>query len=186
MAVGYAEDWEDAVKLPIVAALVLGAYAPVLAQTPSPSESVVVARGEASVKRWRTSAPRATRDPQHDRLDHDRCGRGRLPALRAGAEPTETDEGAARASGASGSYPVSDRAIVPKESECTNLVVPVCLSSSHMAYGSIRMEPVFMLLGQSAATAAVQAIEANVSVQRVDYPKLRARLLADKQKLTWP
>jgi hypothetical protein len=83
-------------------------------------------------------------------------------------------------------YPVSYRAIVPREAECANLLVPVCLSSSHVAYGSIRMEPVFMLLGQSAATAASQAIDANVSVQKVDYVKLRERLLADGQKLTWP
>jgi hypothetical protein len=82
-------------------------------------------------------------------------------------------------------YPVSYRAIVPRESECANLLVPVCLSSSHVAYGSIRMEPVFMLLGQSAATAAAQAIDADVSVQKVDYRKLRERLLADGQKLEW-
>ena len=82
-------------------------------------------------------------------------------------------------------YPVSYRAIVPKESECANLFVPVSVSSSHMAYGSIRMEPVFLLLGQSAATAAALAIDANVSVQKVDYPALRTRLLQDKQILTW-
>jgi hypothetical protein len=82
-------------------------------------------------------------------------------------------------------YPVSYRAIVPRETDCANLLVPVCLSSSHVAYGSIRMEPVFMLLGQSAATAAAQAIDAGVSVQKVDYPKLRERLLADGQKLEW-
>jgi hypothetical protein len=82
-------------------------------------------------------------------------------------------------------YPISYRAIVPKEGECANLLVPVALSSSHMAFGSIRMEPVFMLLGQSAATAAVLAIDANTSVQRVDYARLKERLLADKQRLTW-
>jgi hypothetical protein len=82
-------------------------------------------------------------------------------------------------------YPISYRAIVPRESECANLFVPVGLSSSHIAYGSIRMEPVFMVLGQSAATAAIMAIEAGVPVQRVDYAKLRARLLADGQALEW-
>lgn len=82
-------------------------------------------------------------------------------------------------------YPVSYRAIIPKAAECENLVVPVCLSSSHIAYGSIRMEPVFMVLGQSAATAAVMAIEDKVPVQKVNYEKLRMRLLADKQVLDW-
>jgi len=82
-------------------------------------------------------------------------------------------------------YPVSYKAIVPKEKDCANLLVPVCLSSSHMAYGSIRMEPVFMLLGQSAATAACQAIDAKTSVQAVNYDKLREQLIADKQRLVW-
>ncbi len=82
-------------------------------------------------------------------------------------------------------YPISYRAIVPKSGECENLFVPVCLSASHIAYGSIRMEPVFMILGQSSATAAVQAIDEGVAVQRIDYPKLRARLLADGQLLEW-
>ena len=84
-----------------------------------------------------------------------------------------------------GPYPVSYRSIVPKAAECANLLVPVCLSASHIAYGSIRMEPVFMVLGQSAATAAVQAVSDGVNVQEVDYPRLRARLLADKQILAW-
>lgn len=83
-------------------------------------------------------------------------------------------------------YPISYRAIVPKRSECENLLVPVCLSASHIAYGSIRMEPVFMILGQSAATAACLAIDDKIRVQKVDYAKLRARLLADKQILEWP
>ena len=82
-----------------------------------------------------------------------------------------------------GPYPISYGAVVPKASECTNLLVPVCVSSSHIAYGSIRMEPVFMILGQSAATAAVFAIEDDINVQDVDYLKLRARLLADGQVL---
>jgi len=82
-------------------------------------------------------------------------------------------------------YPVSYRAIVPKEAECANLLVPVAVSSSHIAFGSIRMEPVFMLLGQSAATAASLAIDAGTPVQKVDYTKLKERLLADKQRLAW-
>ncbi|MHC4332073.1 MAG: FAD-dependent oxidoreductase, partial [Planctomycetota bacterium] len=83
-----------------------------------------------------------------------------------------------------GPYPISYDAIVPKASECTNLLVPVCLSSSHIAYGSIRMEPVFMILGQSAATAGIFAIDEGIKVQDVAYSKLRARLLADGQVLS--
>ena len=80
-------------------------------------------------------------------------------------------------------YPVSYRAIVPKEQECTNLLVPVCLSASHVAYGSIRMEPVSMILGQSAGAAASLAITDKVPVQGVDYGKLKERLLEGKQRL---
>ncbi len=87
--------------------------------------------------------------------------------------------------GVAGSYPISYRSIVPKASECTNLLVPVCLSATHIAYGSIRMEPVFMILGQSAATAASQAIDTGKGVQAIDYGALRERLLADKQVLEW-
>jgi hypothetical protein len=82
-------------------------------------------------------------------------------------------------------YPISYRSIVPKEAECSNLLVPVCLSASHISYGSIRMEPVFMVLGQSAATAACQSIDAGVAVQKVDYDQLKERLLADRQVLVW-
>ncbi|MHA3772677.1 FAD-dependent oxidoreductase [Verrucomicrobiota bacterium sgz303538] len=82
-------------------------------------------------------------------------------------------------------YPVSYRSIVPKASECPNLLVPWCLSASHIAYGSIRMEPVFMTLSQSAATAAAFAIDDEVAVQAVSYPKLKLQMLADGQVLTW-
>ncbi len=82
-------------------------------------------------------------------------------------------------------YPISYRSIVPKPSQCTNLLVPVCLSASHIAYGSIRMEPVFMVLGQSAASAACQSLDENVIVQKVNIRRLQKRLLADKQVLKW-
>ena len=73
-------------------------------------------------------------------------------------------------------YPIDYGAIVPKRGECANLFVPVCLSSSHMAFGSIRMEPVFFVLGQVSGTAAAQAIRAKCAVQDVDYGKLSSRL----------
>ncbi len=82
-------------------------------------------------------------------------------------------------------YPISYRSIIPKSAECENLVVPVCLSATHIAYGSIRMEPVFMILGQSAATAAVLSIDAGLPVQKLPYPALRKRLEADRQRLEW-
>ncbi len=72
---------------------------------------------------------------------------------------------------------------MPKEKECSNLLVSVCISSSHIAYGSIRMEPVFMILGQSAATAAVLAIENKISPQKLPYEKLRKVLVEGNQKL---
>lgn len=80
-------------------------------------------------------------------------------------------------------YGISYRSITPKASECENLLVPWALSSTHIAFGSIRMEPVFMILGQSAATAACMAINANTSVQAVPYNDLRARLMKDGQRL---
>jgi len=80
-------------------------------------------------------------------------------------------------------YSIGYGSIVPKASECTNLFVPVCLSSSHIAYGSVRMEPVFMILGESAATAAVIAIDDQVNVQDVEYGKLEKLLLQQKQRL---
>ena len=82
-----------------------------------------------------------------------------------------------------GPYPVSYRSIIPKKDECSNLLVPVCVSATHIAYGSIRMEPVFMVLGQSAATAASLAIDKNLEIQRLNYNELKNRLLKDKQVL---
>jgi hypothetical protein len=80
-------------------------------------------------------------------------------------------------------YPISYRSIVPKKEECTNLVVPVCVSATHIAFGSIRMEPVFMVLGQSAATAASLAIDNQVDIQNVSYSELKNLLLKNKQVL---
>ncbi len=83
-------------------------------------------------------------------------------------------------------YRISYRSIRPRKQHCENLLVPVCLSASHIAYGSIRMEPVFMVLGQSAATAACLAVDLGVAVQDVPYDRLRERLRADGQVLDWP
>ncbi|MEW6249348.1 MAG: FAD-dependent oxidoreductase [Planctomycetota bacterium] len=89
-------------------------------------------------------------------------------------------------------YPISYRAIVPRRGECANLLVPVCVSATHIAYGSIRMEPVFMVLGESAATTAALACEAAGAtrtapeIHALKYERLAERLLADGQVLTWP
>jgi len=80
-----------------------------------------------------------------------------------------------------GPYEIAYGSLVPKKAECENLLVPVCVSSSHIAFGSIRMEPVFMILGQSAATAAVLAIDGGLAVQDLPYEHLRDRLLQDGQ-----
>ena len=82
-----------------------------------------------------------------------------------------------------GPYPISYRCMVPKKEECTNLLVPVCVSATHIAFGSIRMEPVFMVLGQSAATAACLSIDNQVNIQNLDYSQLKEKLLNDKQIL---
>lgn len=76
-------------------------------------------------------------------------------------------------------YDVSYRCLTPKREECDNLLVPVCLSASHIAYGSIRMEPVFMLLGQSAAKAACLAIDGGVKVQEVDVKEIQRMYVED-------
>ena len=82
-------------------------------------------------------------------------------------------------------YPIDYHALTPRKAECDNLLVPVCLSASHIAFGSIRMEPVFMVLGQSAATAAMHAIDADTAVQDLKFVDLEKRLLADRQVLVW-
>lgn len=84
-----------------------------------------------------------------------------------------------------GPYQISYGSLVPKRGQVANLLVPVCLSSSHIAYGSIRMEPVFMILGQSAATAAVMAIDKGLAVQDVSYSELKGRLEKDGQVLDY-
>jgi hypothetical protein len=84
-----------------------------------------------------------------------------------------------------GPYPIDFGAILPKKSECQNLLVTCAVSSSHIAYGSVRMEPVFMILGQSATTAAAIAIEHGTAVQDVDYPGLARRLESDGQVLEY-
>ncbi|MBN1987360.1 MAG: FAD-dependent oxidoreductase [Prolixibacteraceae bacterium] len=80
-------------------------------------------------------------------------------------------------------YPISFRSMVPKAKECSNLLVPVCVSATHIAFGSIRMEPVFMVLGQSAATAACMAIDEQIEIQQLDYSTLKEKLVYDKQIL---
>ncbi len=83
-------------------------------------------------------------------------------------------------------YPISFGSIVPKKEDCTNLLVPVCLSASHVAFCSIRMEPNWMVLGQSAATIAALALDNDCDVQDVNYEALKERLLADGQILETP
>ncbi|MCH7226820.1 FAD-dependent oxidoreductase [Haloferula sp. A504] len=82
-----------------------------------------------------------------------------------------------------GSYAIPYEAIVPRKRECSNLLVPVCCSASHIAMTSIRMEPVWMILGESAGVAAAMAVEEEFPVQDVPYGRLRHRLLKIGQKL---
>lgn len=95
---------------------------------------------------------------------------------------TVRNEGDIQIGAAKGPYRISYGSITPKKDECQNLLVPVCVSSTHIAYGSIRMEPVFMILAQSATTAAIHAIDTNRAVQDIDYAKLADRLKADGQR----
>jgi hypothetical protein len=76
-----------------------------------------------------------------------------------------------------GPYPISYRSIVPKKEECSNLLAPICLSATHIAFGSIRMEPVFMVLGQSASVIACMAIEKDKAVQDIPYAELKTQLV---------
>lgn len=80
-------------------------------------------------------------------------------------------------------YQISYGSIIPKKEECENLLVPVCVSSSHIAFGSIRMEPVFMILGHSAAAAASLAIDNNTNVQDIDYKQLKRKIEEEGQIL---
>jgi hypothetical protein len=83
-------------------------------------------------------------------------------------------------------YPISYRSIVPHAGECENLLVPVCMAASHIAYGSIRMEPVFMILAQSAALATSLALDdGGLAVQAVPYARLRPLLEKSGQNLEW-
>ena len=82
-------------------------------------------------------------------------------------------------------YPIDYGAIIPPKKECDNLLVPLCVSCTHIAFGSIRMEPVFMALGQSAGTAACLSLDEAIAPQDLDYAKLRARLLDDGQVLEY-
>jgi len=130
-------------------------------------------------------------DCRRVRVAEDSVGLGSYNMDSHNVQRYVTDEGHAQNEGdvqvsPGGPYVVPYRAIVPREEECTNLFVPVCVSSSHIAFGSIRMEPVFMILAHTAATAAAMAIEAGVPVQQVPYEALRERLLAEGQILDLP
>ncbi len=109
-------------------------------------------------------------------MDSHNCQRVVVPG--PGGKPQVKNEGDVQIWGGP-PYAIAYRALVPKRAECTNLLVPVCLSASHIAYGSIRMEPVFMVLGQSCGVAASMAIAAKVPVQQVDVAQLQAKLQAD-------
>jgi len=82
-------------------------------------------------------------------------------------------------------YPVSYQSIVPKATECPNLLVAWCLSASHIGFDSFRTEPAFMIVGQSAGTAACLAIDDGIAVQQLNVAKLQAQLTADNQLLQW-
>ncbi len=129
---------------------------------------------------------------EHDCLDRketlDSVGMGSYTLDSHNVQRYVTPEGYVQNEGDIGvrtprAYRISYGSIVPKKSQCENLLVPVCVSSSHIAFGSIRMEPVFMILGQSAATAACLSIDQDLAVQDLQYADLQNRLLADGQVL---
>lgn len=130
-------------------------------------------------------------DCRRERIAPDSVGLGSYNMDSHNVRRFVTDEGYVQNEGdvqvsPGGAYLISYRSIVPAKGQASNLSVPVCLSSSHIAYGSIRMEPVFMILGQSAATAAVLAIDDNLDLQDLPYPKLREQMLKDQQVLDLP
>jgi hypothetical protein len=130
------------------------------------------------------------RDCRRERIADDSIGMGSYNMDSHNTQRYVSDRGEVQNEGdvqesTRGPYAISYRAIVPRRDEAANLLVPVCLSSSHIAYGSIRMEPVFMILGQSAATAACMAIDAQGSVQDIDYGKLAEQLRSHGQVLTF-
>jgi hypothetical protein len=129
-------------------------------------------------------------DCTHKRKCDDSIGLGSYNMDSHNAQRYVTADGVARNEGdvqvgVRGPYPISYRSLTPKTQECTNLLVPVCVSATHIAYGSIRMEPVYMIMGQACGTAAALAVDERSSVQAVPYAKLRARLEADKQLVEW-
>ncbi len=87
--------------------------------------------------------------------------------------------------GAPKPYQISLGSIMPKRDECRNLLVPVCVSCSHIAFGSIRMEPVFMILGQSAGTVASMALKNRKDIHDLTYDEIKIQLIADGQILEY-
>ncbi len=83
-------------------------------------------------------------------------------------------------------YPISYRSLISNPLECSNLIVPVCLAATHIAYGSIRMEPVFMVLAHSSATIASLALKSGTSLHKLDPKTIREKLLSEGQILQWP
>ena len=155
------------------------------------------------IGQWRMAAPdlcaRGAADGREVRHDRERTGETKRPtpeSVGMGSYTIDshnvqryiTPEGHVQNEGdigvsTKGPYQIAYGSLVPKKQDCENLLVPICVSATHIAFGSIRMEPVFMILGQSAATAAAMAIDNEIAVQDVGYDQLRERLLADGQIL---